>query len=222
MGMWDRLSRDARAVMDRALAEAERLGHGWLGDEHVLLGLLGEEQDPPAVVLRHAGLDLAGARAELARLAADGLLPQSRVDDAAALRSVGIDVEQVRQRLSAAFGAEAVCRAVWRASRRPWWRGGGRRRTPLCGRPLFVKRALALAAAHAEATGQPAVGQHDLLYGVLRDAADPYGTGLSRRGRRHLRQLGWTLGPVNPAAAVLTAHGIDPGELAGRLDAVDR
>jgi hypothetical protein len=128
----------------------------------------------------------------------------------------------VRQRLSAAFGAEAVGRAVWRASRRPWWRGGGRRRTPLCGRPLFLKRALELAAAHAETTGERAVGPHDLLYGVLRDAADPYGTGLSHRSRRHLRQLGWTLGPVNPAAAVLTAHGIDPGRLATELAASTR
>jgi ATP-dependent Clp protease ATP-binding subunit ClpA len=220
--VWDRLTPDARAVLDRALAEADRLGHGYLGDEHVLLGLLGHPQSPAAAVLAEAGLELAGARAELGRLAGDGLIPRCRADDAAALRSVGIDVEQVRERLSAAFGAEAVGRAVWRASRRPWWRGGGRRRTPLCGRPLFVKRALELAAAHADAAGQPAVGPQQLLYGVLRDAADPYGTGLSRRSRRHLAQLGWTLGPVNPATALLRAHRIDPGELAGRLAAPPR
>jgi ATP-dependent Clp protease ATP-binding subunit ClpA len=220
--VWDRLSVDARAVLDRALAEADRLGHGYLGDEHILLGLLGEPHDSAAAVLRDAGVDLAGARTVLARLAADGLIPRCRVDDAAALRTVGIDVEQVRERLSAAFGADAVGRAVWRASRRPWWRGGGRRRTPLCGRPLFAKRALALAAARADAAGQRAVGPQHLLYGVLQDAADPYGTGLGRRGRRHLSQLGWTLGPVNPAAAVLTAHGIDPGQLAARVTAPGR
>src|SRR5204863_5116922 len=137
-------------------------------------------------LLRGHGLDLASARAELQRLSAAGLMPRSRADDAGALEAVGIDVEAVRQRLVAAFGADAVGRAVWRASRRPWWRGGGRRHTPLCGRPLFAKRALALAAAHADATGQPAVGPPHLLYGVLRDTADPYGTGLGRRGRRHL------------------------------------
>jgi len=219
--MWDRLSPDARAVMDLALAEADQLGHGYLGDEHILLGLLGQERNP-AAVLRDAGLDLAGARAELTRLAIAGLIPRCSVDDTAALHAVGIDVEQVRQRLSAAFGAEAVCRAVWRAGRRPWWRGGGRRRTPLCGRPLFFKRALELAAGHADAHGQQAVGPQHLLYGVLRDAADPYGTGLSRRGRRHLTQLGWTLGPINPATAVLTAHGIDPARLAARLAATTR
>jgi ATP-dependent Clp protease ATP-binding subunit ClpA len=220
--VWDRLTPDARAVMDRALAEADRLGHGYLGDEHVLLGLLGDPDSRAAVVLREAGLDLAAARTELARLTAAGLIPRCRADDVAALRSVGIDVEQVRERLSAVFGAEAVGRAVWRASRRPWWQGGGRRRTPLCGRPLFVKRALELAAGHADAAGEPAVGSQHLLYGVLRDAADPYGTGLSRRSRRHLAQLGWTLSTVNPATAVLAAHGIDARRLADRLTAATR
>lgn len=170
-------------------------------------------------MLREAGLDLAGARAALARLAADGLIPRCRASDVAALRAVGIDADRVRQQLSAALGAEAVARAVWRASRRPWWCGGGRRRNPLCGRPLFAKRALALAAGYADGCGRQTIGAEHLLYGVLRDATDPYGTGLSRRGRRHLAQLGWTLGPVNPAAALLTTHGIDPGPLAARLAA---
>src|SRR5215207_3265929 len=115
--MWDRLSPDARTMMDLALTEADRLGHGYLGDEHILLGLLRHEHNPAAAVLRAAGLDLLGARTELIRLAASGLIPRCRVDDIAALRSVGIDTEQVRQRLSTAFGAEAVARAVWRASR---------------------------------------------------------------------------------------------------------
>jgi ATP-dependent Clp protease ATP-binding subunit ClpA len=220
--MWDRLAPDARAVMHRALAEADRLGHGYLGDEHVLLGLLGDPDGRGAVVLREAGLDTAGARTELARLTAAGLIPQCQADEAAALRSVGIDVEQVRERLSAVFGAEAVGRAVCRASRRPWWQGGGRRRTPLCGRPLFVKRALELAAGHAGAAGEQMIGPEHLLYGVLRDAADLYGTGLSHRGRRHLAQLGWTLSPVNPATAVLAAHGIDARRLADRLTAATR
>jgi ATP-dependent Clp protease ATP-binding subunit ClpA len=176
--VWDRLSPDARAVMDRALAEADRLGHGYLGDDHILLGLLGDLDSPAAVVLREAGLDLAGARTKLARLTTAGLVPRCRADDVAALRTIGIDVEQVRERLSAAFGADAA--------------------------------------------GQPAVEPERLLYGVLRDAADLYGTGLSHRSRRHLAQLGWTLSPVNPATAVLAAHGIDARRLADRLTAATR
>src|SRR5712664_1242256 len=72
-GMWDRLSPAAREVMRLALAQSEQLGHGYVGDEHVLLGLLGEQASLASSLLRGHGLDLAGARAELQRLWAAGL-----------------------------------------------------------------------------------------------------------------------------------------------------
>ena len=67
--MWDRLSEQARVVMRLALAESEQLGHGYVGDEHVLLGLLRDQANPASSLLRGHGLDLASARAELQRLA---------------------------------------------------------------------------------------------------------------------------------------------------------
>jgi ATP-dependent Clp protease ATP-binding subunit ClpA len=215
--MWDRLTPAARRVMNRGLEESELLGQRYVGDEHVLLGLLGEQAGEATSLLRAHGLDLAGARAELRRLVASGQTPWSRTDDVDALRAVGIDVENVRRQLVAAFGPQAVGAAVGRASRRPWWRGGGRRRTPLCGPALFAKHALQLAAERAEASGQAGVTPEHLLYGVLRDLDDPYGAELSRRGRRHLVQLGWTIGTVNPAATLLQAHGIDPAGLRAEL-----
>jgi len=216
--MWDRLTPAARRVMSLAAEESEQLGHGYIGDEHVILGLLRGQAGRASSLLRRHGLDLAGARAGLGRLAAEGLMPRPHTDDALALRAVGIDVEAVRARLVAAFGAEAVGAAVWRASRRPWWRGGGRRRTPLCGPPLFAKRALWLAACYAERQGEAAVAPEHLLYGVLQDLDDPYGAQLGRRGRKHLAQLGWTIGTVNPAGALLQAHGIQPIQLRNELD----
>ena len=57
-----------------------------------------------------------------------------------------------------------------------------------------------------------------LLHGVLRDLEDPYGAQLGRRGRRQLAQLGWTIGPVNPASALLHAHDVDPIRLRSELD----
>ena len=216
--MWDRLSPEAREVMSVALAESEQLGHGYLGDEHVILGLLRERASRASSLLRGHGLDLASARAELQRLSAAGLMPRARADDAGALRAVGIDVEAVRERLVTAFGEQAVGAAVWRASRRPWWRGGGRRRTPLCGPPLFAKRAMYLASCYAEGRDAAAVMPEHLLYGVLRDLDDPYGAPLGRRGRKHLAQLGWAIGPVNPASALLQAHDIDPVRLRSELD----
>jgi len=216
--MWDRLTPAARRAMGLASEESEQLGHGYIGGEHVILGLLGEHASPASALLRGHGLDLPGARAELQRLGAAGLTPRSHADDVRALRAVGIDVEEVRQRLVASFGAEAVGEAVWRASRRPWWRGGGRRRTPLCGPPFFVKRALQLAVSRAESRGDAAVTPEHLLYGVLRDLDDPYGARLGWRGRKHLAQLGWTIGTINPAAALLQAHGIDPVRLRNELN----
>jgi ClpA/ClpB-like protein len=168
------------------------------------------ELHPPSTAVPYRG--------ELQRLSAAGLMPRSRVDDAGALRAVGIDVEAVRQRLVTAFGAEAVGAAIWRASRRPWWRGGGRRRTPLCGPPFFAKRAMYLASCYAESRDAAAVTPEHLLYGVLRDLDDPYGTPLGRRRRKHLAQLGWAIGPVNPAGALLQAHDIDPVRLRSELD----
>lgn len=217
--MWSRLTPAARRAIGRASEESEELGHGYIGDEHVILGLLGEQASQASSLLRTHGLDLPGVRAELQRMVAAGLTPRSHTDDVRALRAVGIDVETVRRQLVAAFGAEAVGEAVWRASRRPWWRGGGRRRTPLCGPPFFAKRAMQLAASYAEGRGDAPVTPEHLLYGVLRDLDDPYGAPLGRRGRRHLAQLGWTIGTVNPAAALLQAHGVDPVRLRAELNA---
>src|SRR5215469_9002184 len=216
--MWDRLSPAAREVMRLAGTESEQLGHGYVGDEHVLLGLLRGQASRASSLLRGYGLDLASGRAELQRLSAAGLMPSSCADDAGALQAVGIDIDAVRQRLVTAFGAEAVGAAVWRASRRPWWRGGGRRRTPLCGPPFFAKRAMYLAGCYAQGRQAPAVTPEHLLHGVLRDLDDPYGAQLGRRGRKRLAQLGWTIGPINPASALLQAHDVDTIRLRSELD----
>jgi hypothetical protein len=53
---------------------------------------------------------------------------------------------------------------------------------------------------------------------VLRDLDDPLGTQLSGRARKQLSQLGWEIGTINPARAVLQAHGIDPARLRRELD----
>ncbi len=215
----DRLTPAAQRVMVAALDAAEELGHGHIGDEHVLLGLLGDDAGWAQRFLHAHGLNPDAVRTDLLRLTEDGRIPTSHGDDAANLRAVGIDVDQVARRLTAAFGPDAVGEAVWRASHRSWWRGGGRRRTPLCGKPFFAKRAVALAAEYADARGRHDVDPEHLLYGVLQDAADPFGTGLGRRGRKQLAQLGWSIGASNPAAAILTARGLDPDQLRAQLSA---
>jgi hypothetical protein len=215
--MWVRLSPQARQVMDLARDLAEEFGQPYIGDEHVLISLLRQGDSRAAGLLRDAGLDPADAESRLRRLLEQGLTPRRRVDDAAALASIGIDVEAVRRQLVAAHGAEAVGEAVWRASRRPWWRGGGRQPTPLCGPGLFAKRALAYAAEAADDRHSEQVSCEDLLDGVLRDLQTDAERGLSRSERRHLAQLGWELPAGHPALRLLAEHGVDPADLRRRL-----
>jgi hypothetical protein len=57
------MSASAVAVMKLAGEEAERLGQDYIGDEHLLLGLLRHGGGPAAVLLIEAGATLTGARA---------------------------------------------------------------------------------------------------------------------------------------------------------------
>ena len=51
------MSASAVAVMKPAGEEAERLGQDYIGDEHVLLGLLRHGGAHPALLLREMGVD---------------------------------------------------------------------------------------------------------------------------------------------------------------------
>src|SRR5438874_7367012 len=55
----------ARKVIEHAIEEARRLGHNYVGTEHVLLGLLREEEGVAAQVLMNLGLRLEGVREEV-------------------------------------------------------------------------------------------------------------------------------------------------------------
>lgn len=61
--------------MSLASDESERFASGYLGDEHVILGLLRGPPGHASSLLRGHGLDLRSARAELRRLSARGLTP---------------------------------------------------------------------------------------------------------------------------------------------------
>ena len=61
-------SNESKRVLPYAAEEAEGLGHRHIGTEHVLLGLLREEQCFAAKLLRERGLRLELAREEVAKL----------------------------------------------------------------------------------------------------------------------------------------------------------
>lgn len=109
------LDPDARTVGMRAFDHAIRLGHRYLGGEHILLALA-QADTPAGVVLREHGLTPARVEAELARRAGAGLFGDL---DWAALASAGVDVDAVRAQAEAAFGPQALSQANQAVHRGP-------------------------------------------------------------------------------------------------------
>jgi len=63
--MFERFTDRARKVMALANQEAQRLNHEYIDTEHVLLGILKEDQGVGAAALKNLGLDLLKVRTEL-------------------------------------------------------------------------------------------------------------------------------------------------------------
>ncbi|MBW3555583.1 MAG: hypothetical protein KY454_01465 [Actinobacteria bacterium] len=70
--MFERFTDRARRVLVIAQEEARGLGHGELGSEHILLGLLGEAQGVGAKALAGLGLDRDGVRRQVVQATAPG------------------------------------------------------------------------------------------------------------------------------------------------------
>jgi len=79
----------------------------------------------------------------------------------------------------------------------------------LCGPPYLTKRAQLIACSTASKGGAAEIRPEHLLYGVVRDAVDPLGAGLGRRGRREATRLGLRVGSPHPVRLLLTEHDID-------------
>ena len=213
--MWTRLTLDGREVIRLAFVEARELGHPCIADEHVFLGVLRHGTSRAAALLRVQGIELATARAELLRV---GPTLRPGADPAAALLGLGIDIEQVRQRLESSFGARALHTAERRVRRRPRWRGGHPRPNALCVY-LPATRSFHIAARFATRRGDRKIDPEHLLYGVLQDARDPLGTQLSRRSRSQLATVGFTAGRPNPVRLQLESRGADLTPLIAELSA---
>ncbi len=97
----ERFTSDAREVVVLAQAEARALRHGHIGTEHLLLALL-RLDTPTTAVLRRHGLDHDEVtEAVTAHLGGEDL-------DAEALRTLGIDLDAVRDVAEATFGPGAL------------------------------------------------------------------------------------------------------------------
>ena len=155
--MFERFTDEARQSVVAAQRHAVALHHGWIGTEHLLLGLLDDDEHPVAGVLAAHGVTGPWVGAEVERIVGRGE-PDL---DADALATLGIDLDAVRERVERTFGPGAL-------ARRP-----GRRRGPAHGsrRPFTprAKKALELSLREAVARGDAFIGGEHLLLGLLRE-----------------------------------------------------
>ena len=97
--MFERFTREARQTVVQAQVEAAALHHPRIGTEHLLLGLVGQAT-PTAAVLTRYGLTRETVLESITALGGDL--------DAAALTTLGIDLDAVRERVESAFGPGAL------------------------------------------------------------------------------------------------------------------
>jgi ATP-dependent Clp protease ATP-binding subunit ClpA len=124
--MTEQFTGEARQVVVRASEQARRLGHGFIGGEHLLYGLASADGEAGAV-LRERGVTPERVEAEFVRLIGPGNTANGSLFDTLdrdALTTIGIDLDTVRERIEAAFGPAALApdapapRRLGRRSRR--------------------------------------------------------------------------------------------------------
>ena len=160
--MFERFTPDARAAVAGAQAQARRLGHRFVGAEHLLLALSATET-PAAAALREHGVTPERVEQEIGRLAGPEAGPGAGHGggpdagawlfaglDRDALSAIGIDLDAVRASIEASFGRAALIEAghaVHIGSRR--FRLGPRRARSALTRRLVRPRPSRRAAARA-------------------------------------------------------------------------
>ncbi|HLT12056.1 MAG TPA: Clp protease N-terminal domain-containing protein [Micromonosporaceae bacterium] len=167
--MFERFTREARAVAIGAQNHARSLSHHHIGTEHVLLALLDETSGAPASILTQAGLDQQQAKTHLVRLlqeSSDGL----NDSDAEALESIGIDLNAVKAKIEEAFGPGAFEPVL--VPKRRWWFGRKRLvRSPGWHLPFTprAKKVLELALREALRLKHNFIGSQHILLGMIRE-----------------------------------------------------
>ncbi|GAA12446.1 Clp protease N-terminal domain-containing protein [Gordonia alkanivorans] len=134
--MFERFTRDDKMLLAFATQEAADLGHRQLGNDHLILGMLCNARSPLFSILADQELTLASAR-EVVRKYHDEHADQADVtdtddesarrryeEDREALRSIGIDLDKVREAVRGRFGEDLSDGWGERPGRGPGRRGG--------------------------------------------------------------------------------------------------
>jgi ATP-dependent Clp protease ATP-binding subunit ClpA len=195
--MFERFTTDARTVVVTAQGEARRLGHNFIGTEHILLALLAAEDGAIARALAADGVDAEFVRGDIVRRVGphppDVSFAEIEQEDAEALKAIGIDLAEVRRAIEATFGEGAL--RITRENT-PKKRGlfsrshGGGGHIPFTNRN---KKVLELSLREALRLNQKFLAPEHIMLGLLRE-----GQGL--------------------AAQILAGKGVDLGRLRTEMD----
>jgi len=167
--MFEDFTDEGRQVVARAQEQARRLGHGFMGTEHLLYGLACVDGQV-GVVLRERGVTPERYEARFVELVGPGPHPAARGGgsdplDRDALSAIGIDLDVVRERIEAVFGPGALTVGV--AGSRRWPRG--RRRHARGHRPVTrrAKKCLAHSLDEARAAHTSQLGAEHIALTLL-------------------------------------------------------
>jgi ATP-dependent Clp protease ATP-binding subunit ClpA len=169
--MFERFTKDAREAVALAQEEAVALHHGWIGTEHILLGVL-RADGGGARLLAGFGVEAAGVRDDVVRIVGRG----EEDIDREALATLGIDLETVRERVERAFGPGALSR------RGRCRRGGIARSVPFTAR---AKKVLELSVREAVDLAERDLRGEHLVLGLLREGDGVAARILAARGVTH-------------------------------------
>src|SRR5918999_6589090 len=162
--MFERFTARARESVVLAQAEARNLGHGHIGSEHVLMGMLRVKEALATSVLAGFGVTAEQVDARISEGVRDVQGLGGRPDPEA-LASIGIDLDEVRRRIEETFGPGALDRVGLGDERQRVWRvfPGHIPFTP------GAKKVLELSLREALALRHNYIGTEHILLGMLRE-----------------------------------------------------
>ncbi|NUS42897.1 MAG: Clp protease [Mycobacteriaceae bacterium] len=158
--MFEKFAKEARVAVIVAQEEAKDLGHPAVGPEHLVLGVLQRPEPRLRAMLDDVGMRHADVRACVAQQHRGDALG---VDDAEALKAIGIDLDAVRESLAANFGADVLDRQPPSDRSRGWF--GKRVYVPFT---KDAKKSIELSLREALAHKDSVIAAEHLLLGVLR------------------------------------------------------
>ena len=156
--MFERFTYPARESITAAQVAARRLGHGYVGTEHLLLGVLEQPDAVAARVLTELGVTPASVEREIRAEVTDAPFGTA---DAEALGAIGINLDEIRRRMEAAFGPDAL-----RGRAKRTRRGVLSDHLPFTPRN---KKVLELSLREALRLGHKYIGTEHLMLGMIRE-----------------------------------------------------